>query len=153
MASSSRSAIEPCSITNVPFMKASPSLSSGSSSTPSSARQLMKRAATGGPVPSPNLRTVPRALVRHRFPRLISRAISTRSQSMAPTRNAKAACGRSNSGDSSSGPPEPGRNGRADPALSAAGRRFPGRFQGENMAEAVIMDKSGKTPPNIGHFP
>jgi hypothetical protein len=72
---------------------------------------------------------------------------------MAPTRNATAVCGRLGSGDGSTDPPEPGHDGRVDPALSLAERRFPGLFQGQNMTEAAIMDKSGNTFPNIGHFP
>jgi hypothetical protein len=70
---------------------------------------------------------------------------------MAPTRNATAARGRLESGDSAIDSPEPGRDGRVDaPAL--ADRRFPGPFEEENMTEAAIMNKSGNTPPNIGHF-
>jgi hypothetical protein len=72
---------------------------------------------------------------------------------MAPTRNATAACGRLGSGDASNSPPEPGRNGRVDPIPPSADRRFPGPFQEENMTDAALMDKSGNTPPNIGHFP
>jgi len=71
---------------------------------------------------------------------------------MAPTRNAKAASGRLESGDVSNDSPEPGRDSRVDPAPTPADRRFPGPFQSQNMAEAAIMDKSGNTPPNIGHF-
>jgi len=71
---------------------------------------------------------------------------------MAPTRNATAARGRLESGDTSNVSPEPGRDGRVDPAAMLADRRFPGPFQPENMTEAAIMDKSGNTPPNIGHF-
>jgi hypothetical protein len=71
---------------------------------------------------------------------------------MAPTRNAKAAGGRLDSGVASNDVPEPGRDGRADPAPSAAGRRLPDAFQGQNMTEAAIMDKSGSTPPNIGQL-
>jgi hypothetical protein len=72
---------------------------------------------------------------------------------MAPIRNATAACGRLDSGDASNSPPEPGRDGRVDPASLSADRRSPGPFQEENMTDAAIMDKSGNTPPNIGHFP
>jgi hypothetical protein len=72
---------------------------------------------------------------------------------MAPTRNAKAAHGRLESGDKSKNSPEPGRDGRVDPALSAADRPLPGSFRAQNMTEAAIMDKCGNTPPNIGHFP
>jgi hypothetical protein len=71
---------------------------------------------------------------------------------MAPTRNAAAACGRLDSGAGSTDPPEPGHDGSVDPAPSFADPRLPGPFQ-ENMTEAAIMDKSGNTPPNIGHFP
>jgi hypothetical protein len=69
---------------------------------------------------------------------------------MALARNATAACARLESGDPTIGPPEPGRAGRAD---SLVDRRLPGPFQAEKIADAAIMDKSGNTPPNIGHFP
>jgi hypothetical protein len=71
---------------------------------------------------------------------------------MALIRNATAARGRLESGDSSIDSPEPDRDGRVDPALMLADRRFPGPFQNQNMTEAAIMDKSGNTCPNIGHF-
>jgi hypothetical protein len=71
---------------------------------------------------------------------------------MAPTRNATAASGRLDSGDGSNDPPEPGLDGRVDPTPAPADRRLPGPFQRQNMTEAAIMDKSGNTPPNIGHF-
>src|SRR5262249_16703397 len=106
---------------------------------------------TGGPLPSPNVRTVPRAVVRRRLPRRISRAINTRnSQSMAPT--AKAVSGPLASGGESKCPSESGRNGRVDPDNSFEDRWFPGPFQGQNKTEAAIIDKSGPKPPNIGHF-
>jgi len=69
---------------------------------------------------------------------------------MAPT--AKAVSGPLASGGESICPPEPGRDGRVDPNTSFADRRFPGPFQGQNMTEAAIIDKSGTPPPNIGHF-
>jgi len=72
---------------------------------------------------------------------------------MAPTRNATAARGRLDSGDLSKDLPEPGRDGRTDPAPAPTDRRLPGPFQRQNMTEAAIMDKSGNKPPNIGHFP
>jgi hypothetical protein len=72
---------------------------------------------------------------------------------MAPTRNATAACGRLESGDASNSSPDPGGDGRDDPIAPAADRRFPGPFQEENITDAAIMDKSGNTPANIGHFP
>jgi hypothetical protein len=71
---------------------------------------------------------------------------------MAPTRNATAARGRLESGDASIDSPEPSHDGRVDPAPAFADRRFPGPLQNQNMTEAAIMDKSGNTPPNIGHF-
>jgi hypothetical protein len=71
---------------------------------------------------------------------------------MAPTRNAKAAGGRLDSGIASKISPEPGHDGRAEPAPSVAGRRLPNAFQGQNMTEATMMDKSGNTPPNIGQL-
>jgi hypothetical protein len=72
---------------------------------------------------------------------------------MAPIRNATAACGRLESGDTSNGSPGPDRNGRVDPTPSYADRRFPDPLRNLNMTDAAIMDKSGNTPPNIGHFP
>jgi len=72
---------------------------------------------------------------------------------MAPTRDATVVCGRLESADGSNDPPDPGHDGRVDPASSLADRRLPGPFQGQNMIDAAIMDKSGNTPPNIGHFP
>jgi hypothetical protein len=69
---------------------------------------------------------------------------------MAPTRNATAVRGRLESGDASTDSPESGRD---DPAPACADRRFPGPFQAQKMTEAAKMDKSGNTPPNIGHFP
>jgi hypothetical protein len=72
---------------------------------------------------------------------------------MAPIRNATAVCGRLDSGDGSNDSPEPGHDGRVDPVPVIADRRLPGPFQRQNMTEAAIMDKSGNTPPNIGHFP
>jgi hypothetical protein len=66
---------------------------------------------------------------------------------MAPTRNATAVCARLESGDAAIGPPQPGR------ADSLVDRRLPGPFRAEKIADAAIMDKSGNTPPNIGHFP
>jgi hypothetical protein len=71
---------------------------------------------------------------------------------MAPTRNATAARGRLDSGDLAIDSPEPRRDGRADPAPALADRRFPSPFQEVNMTEAAIIDKSGNTSPNIGHF-
>jgi hypothetical protein len=72
---------------------------------------------------------------------------------MAPIQNAKAARGRLDSGDASNDSPEAGRDGRVDTAPSWVARRLSGAFQGQNMTEAAIMDKSGKSAPNIGHFP
>jgi hypothetical protein len=72
---------------------------------------------------------------------------------MAPGRDATAACARRDSGDATNGLPEPGRDGRVDRTPGSADRDFPGPFQAEKTTDAAIMDKSGNTPPNIGHFP
>jgi hypothetical protein len=70
---------------------------------------------------------------------------------MAPTRNARIAGSRRDSGVASKISPVSGRDGRADPA-PFAGRRLPDPFEDQNMTEAAIMDKSGNTPPNIGQL-
>ena len=66
--SASRSAMEPCSITNVPFIYASPSRSSGSSSTAHCAPFEVKRTAMGGPVPPPRVHVLPLAAVSRSVP-------------------------------------------------------------------------------------
>jgi hypothetical protein len=72
---------------------------------------------------------------------------------MAPTRDATAAGARLESGDATICPPGPGRDGCVDPTPRSADRRLPGPLQEENITDAAIMDNSGDTPPNIGHFP
>ena len=57
------SPIVPCSTTNVPSIKASPSRSSGSSRTWRSARAVVNRTTTGVPLPSPNMYVLPDAVL------------------------------------------------------------------------------------------
>src|SRR5689334_20103952 len=117
-----------------------------------SQRKDVNLIATAWPSPSPYEEVVPRAVVTRRFPLTTARRNRrSNSQSIAGRRKPRPEPCWIFAGRSTCSPEFGGDC--VDPTLLSVDRCGPGSLRDQNTTDAAIMDKSGNTPPNIGHFP